>query len=162
MSSCSCSRSYSLVHCSVLSVSVTASVQYLIPSSSYSLALFMCFPPSLSFINDGEKKWGRMLWRYSKGADECWQRQKREMKRGKVRGGRDTQREKMRYDVPLQCQLKKICILLKEVWELLKTKGHFEGCSLKLIICSQSKLSASLFMWHTGLSSKYAWGFTVT
>lgn len=122
MFSCSSSQSYSLVHCSVLSVSVTASVQYLIPSSSYSLSLFICFSPLPLFHNPDEKKWGRVLWRYSEGADECWQRRSREMKRDEERG--ETHKER-KYDTMFPCNAnwKRSSSCVKEAWELLKTNG---------------------------------------
>lgn len=126
MFSCSCSKSYSLVHCSVLSVSVTASVQYLIPSSSYSLSLFICFPPSLLFITLMKKKMRENALNIFRGGRQVLaEAKKREMKRGKAREGRDTQREKMQYDVPLQCQLTKIFILCKRGLRATQNKGSF-------------------------------------
>lgn len=48
---------------SELSVGVIASVQYLIPSSSYPLFLFICFPPLPLFHNHDEKTGrGRGSW----------------------------------------------------------------------------------------------------
>lgn len=147
MFSCSSFQSYSLVHCSVLSVSVTASVQYLIPSSSYPFSLFICFlPPSLSFITLMKKmRGGGMLWRYSEGAEECWQRRCREMKRdGDQREG-DRKLRNMKWCSPA-IPTDKILVLCKRGLKASENKGvMLETALKKFIICRPSKLNASTY-----------------
>lgn len=96
MFSCSSSsQSYSLVHCSVLSVSVTASVLYLIPSSSYSLSLFICFPPSLSFITLMKKRGENALKIFRGGSRVLAEAMQRDEEGRRARREGDSERQKI-------------------------------------------------------------------
>lgn len=131
---CSSFQSYSLVYCSVLSVSVTASVLYLIPSSSHSLPLFICFPPP-SFITPKKKKKKkrRVLWRYSEGADECWQRRCGEMKRDGAQGKGEREGEREReYDTMFGCNAnRQILVLCERDWRATQNKGVIVKATLQ-------------------------------
>lgn len=103
-------------------------------------SLYSSVSPTLPSFITLMKKNGGALWRYSTGADECWQRRSREMKRGEERGATHTERK---YDTMFPCNAnwKRSLSCVKEAWELLKTKG---SC-WKLIICGYSKISASTY-----------------
>lgn len=152
MFSCSSSQSYSLVHCSVLSVSVTASVQYLIPSSSYSLSLFICSPPPPLFHNPDEKTGGecsedipRGQTSVGRGNAESW--------RGKASEGggrgreREMQKEEKKYDMMVPCNANRQDPrpVEKRLESYSKQRGHGEGSTLKFIICSLPELNASMY-----------------
>lgn len=112
--SCSSSQWDSLVHSSVRSVSGIASVQYLIPSSSHSSFLFICFPPALSFIPMiGEKNRAEHSEDNPKGlGGESWQMQTDEEGQRAMRRDRK-EWEKKDIVFPLQHQQTKILILYK-------------------------------------------------
>lgn len=155
MFSCSSSsQSYSLVHCSVLSVSVTASVLYLIPSSSYSLSLFICFPPSLSFITLMKKRGGECSEDIPRGQPSAG-RGDAERWRGtesEERGGLG-ETENMIWCSPAMPtdKILALCKKKKRLESYSKQRGHGEGCTRKFIICSLSELDASpVHMWHSG------------
>lgn len=149
---CSSFQSYSLVYCSVLSVSVTASVLYLIPSSSHSLALFICFPPpsfitpkkkkkkkesTLKIFRGGRRVLAEAMWRDEEG--RC------------ARKGRKRRREGERiwYDVWLQCQQTDPRPVWKRLESYSKQRGHCKGYAPKLIIRSLSEHSHT---WHWRLT----------
>lgn len=137
MFSCSSSQSYSLVHCSVLSVSVTASVQFLIPSSSYSLSLFICFPHPPLFHNPDEKKWGSALKIFHGGRRVLAEAKQRDEERRRARS--DTQRENMIRCSPASLTEKDPCLTRKSLESYLRQRGHAENL---LYVATQGSMQA--------------------
>lgn len=145
MFSCSSSsQSYSLVHCSVLSVSVTASVLYLIPSSSYSLSLFICFPPSLSFITLMKKRGENALKIFRGGSRVLAEAMQRDEEGWRARREGDSERQKIWSDVPLQCQQTRSSPCVKKKRGLRATQN--KGVMVKAALESSSFVACQSWM----------------
>ena len=149
MFSCSSSsQSYSLVHCSVLSVSVTASVLYLIPSSSYSLSLFICFPPSLSFITLMKKTGENALKIFRGGSRVLAEAMQRDEEGRRARRERDSERQKIWSDVPLQCQQTRSspCVKKKKKKKRGLRATQNKGVMVKAVLESSSFVACQSWM----------------
>lgn len=107
------------------------------------------FPPPLPFITL-MKKCQRVLWRYSEGAEECWQRRSSEMKRDRERR---VERERQKIENITWCSpampTDKILVLCKKkkkkrLESHLKQRGHKRGCTQKFNNGSLSELKHAL------------------
>lgn len=150
MFSCSTSQSYSLVQCSVLSVSVTASVQYLIPSSSLPPPFIHLFSALPLFHNPDEKtgesalkifRGGRWVLAETMQKDEEGQRAKRETHR---------KRENVMWCSP-PMPTDKILVLCKRDLRANQNKRVIVEASLKhlsFVACQSSMQAHALVMFR--------------
>lgn len=108
-------------------------------------SLYSSVSPTLPSFITLMKKNGGVLWRYSTGADECWQRRSREMKRGEERGATHTQRK---YDTMFPCNANWIRSLscAKELESSLRQRGHAE--SLLYVATQRSVQAHTHWTWN--------------